>query len=446
MPFQALETFKNTNRAIALCIAISSYCIASPVATAQDAAAKPPSNQREYDSAQADAVTKLFKTEGFLTSEMLTKFTSNIKEYRTIVSKGTNGRNAKELEILKAGLEYRVSSLSDLSVQEDPRLFENASKNLEREIDRAGSLLSNADDKKQFRQLIFEMAMPMLKQLLKSNFKARSVAMEIMLAMEVVPQRGSTRMQMFSGVEQVFIDILKDPNQPDAVKLRAANSAKRYLQKADAIPQIENALALAMIPELKRKFVGVGYQNALLMALEYVRAPRRLIGTRAPIVLQAAVETMSDTTQAIRTRCRAARLAGQQVGYDNNANFEPVAWKISEVALDAALLYSQAKNQKDVEWKYCGWYLYTAFHHEDKVGKNSNRGLLNRAPKSELVKDAFDATFGPAAYMMFREGKLVSAIGKLNSWVGNNRPANLVYSPNCPPIKVRNQAGGQTGG
>ena len=447
MPFQTLETYKMTSRLKALCIVTCSLCVAGSSIFAQGEG-KPPANQREYDSAQATAVVKLHKLEGLLSDEILTKFPSIAKEYVRIVTTGTNGRNAQELAILKSGLEFKIYSLSDLAVQEDPRQVENATKALERDIGGAGRLIGNADDKKRFRQLMFDQAMPMLKRLIKSNYLARSISMEMMLAMEVVSGRGSTRMQMMDGIDQVFIDVLKDPDQPDAVKIRAANSIKRYLQKADAVPQIENALADALIPELTRKFVGVEYQNYILMALESVRAPRRLVGDKSPFVLRAAVETMSDVTLHIRTRCRAARLAGQQAGLDTSVNWDPIAWKISQLALEASLRFAQAPNQADTEWKYSGWYLYLAFHHADRAGKAEIKGLLNRAPKSQVVLDAFKVTFDVAAYLAFGEGKLAPAIGKLDDWVTKNQPANLVYSPSCPPIKVGGAAaaGGQPGG
>ncbi|MCR9199108.1 MAG: hypothetical protein NXI04_10715 [Planctomycetaceae bacterium] len=392
-----------------------------------------PDTKPAYDAAQKQAVMQLRKTDGLLTKEILDKFTAKSREYRDLVYRGTDGRNAAQLEVIRTGLAYKIFSLSDRAIQDDPRLLENAFTSLDRDISRAGGALTNADDKKRFRSLLFREAFPMIEKLMENNFISRSMGLELLLILEVVPGRGNTRMEMFDETHKVIVRVLNDPTQPDAVKLRAANSAKRYLERADAIPQIENEIALALAAEAKRKFVGVPYQNSLLLALEHVSAPRQLVSPRQPVALKVAVELMTDKNQPIRTRCRAARLAGR-VGYDAQVDYEPVAWLVADVALETSLLYAQSKNKKDVSWQLCGWYLYTGFMAENRGERQNKFGMLNRVPDSAVVKGSYQAIIPLVRVLLSGKGNLNAAVGSLNKWNQANQPADLEYDPSCPPI------------
>lgn len=438
MPFHNAETNKFRHSLAVFSFVALTLCIGAP-----DGFSQPPRNQRAYEAEQANAVVTLRNKEGLLTAQMLEDYTAIAKSLRSFLAAGPNGPNGRapqNMKNLKTGLQYLVLVLSDLDVQDNARVFENARKKLDSVLSKAGSLISNADDKKRFRQTVYETAYPYLEQLLQSNLLSRSIAMEALLNMEVVQPRGGARMVMFDDVDKALLSVLTDPKQPDAVKLRAANSAKRFLAKADAVPQVENALAIALIDELKRKFVGYEYQNTIISALENVHNPRQLVAPRAPIVMCAAVTVLSDKTQHIRTRCRAARLAGR-VAFDSQINFDPIAWKIADLALDTALIYNQAPNKKDPQWLKCGWFLFTAFQAGNRQEKAALKGILNRAPKSKVVLGAYNAIKPVLQVLMTGKGQLGAAAAKLNNWTSKNQPANLIYDAACPPIKVQAQPG-----
>lgn len=439
MPFHNAETNKYRRSSAVISFVVFTLCVSAPYGLAQA-----PKTQREYDTQQANSVVALRNVPGLLTPEMLKNYSAIEKEMRSVLASGNNGRNGKEADkILKNGLQYLVLKLSELDVQDNPQALEVARKKIEGVISKAGSLISNADDKKRFRQTVCEAAYPFVEQLLQSNLLARSLGMEILLSMEVVQPRGGKRMVVFDQVDKALLRILTDPKQPDAVKLRAATSVKRFLAKADATPLIENALAKALIDELQRKFVSYEYQNTLIMALENVHAPRQLVSPRSPIVMCAAVQVLSDKSQHIRTRCRAARLVGR-CGYDSQIKFDPIAWKIADLALDTALLYNQSKNKDDDQWLKCGWYIFTAFHAASRAERDS-KGILNRDPKSEVALGAFAATKPVLKVLLTGKGALGAAAGGLNNWIQKNKPADLTYDSTCPPIKATADQPGQNG-
>ncbi len=405
------------------------------------AEAQEPSTQQDYEIAQRKAVTALRRLDtGLITPQVFSDYNKNLKTYRTLLSNGTNGRTQRDLDVLRAGLMYRILVLSDVTIQGDAKTLEIAFTNVERDISGAGNLILNANDKKTFRELVYKEALPRIQKLVQDNFLARSMGLELLLEMEVVQPRGNARIEMFDQVHDVILSILKDKGQPDAVKIRAANSAKRYLIKANAIPQIQNALAEAMIAELTRPFVSVPFQNTILMALEHITSPRQLVAPRKPIVFDAAVSILSDQSQDLRIRCRAARVLGR-AGYDAQIDFEPLAWKVAELTLETAARFSQASNRKDPMWDYCGWYLYTAFHHESRQETSGRppadpKGFLNRAAKSELVRAAYTAAVGPAANMAFDDKPVDGRqLTTLAAWTDKNTPANMKYDPSSAPVR-----------
>ena len=405
------------------------------------AAAQQPTNQQDYDIAQRKAVTAVRRIDGgLITPEVFANYNKHLKAYRSLLSSGANPRNQGEMETLRAGLKYRILVLSDSTVQGGGSAFGIAFSNVERDLSSAGNLIQNAIDKKSFRELVYRESLPLIKQLLQDNLLARSAGLELALEMEVVAPRGGARIEMFDQVDDLILSVLNDQTQPDAVKIRAANSAKRYLIKANAIPQIQNALAEALIAELNRPFAGVALQNAVLMALEYVTSPRQLVGERKPIVLEAVVNVMSDQTRELRLRCRAARVAGR-TGYDAQVNFEPIAWKVAELTLETAARFSQDQNKDKPDWDFCGWYLYTAFHHENKQETQGRppgepKGFLNRDAKSEVIRSGYVTAVGPMGQMMFENSAVdVRQLTSLAKWTDKNIPSNMKFDQTCDEIK-----------
>ncbi|MEZ6132458.1 MAG: hypothetical protein R3C59_27660 [Planctomycetaceae bacterium] len=412
---------------------------------AKDAQPDPPAKDRqEYERQQSRRVLRLKrKRTNLLTPEVIRNFKSNEKDYRNILRTGTKGRNQEELDVLKSGLVYRVYSLSDSDIQEDPQLFPAMNVSLSRDLGSAAptAMMPNARERRDFRQLVFNMTMPLLEQLLKEgNFLARSSALHRMLDLEVVPPRGGGRMEMFDTVDDAYINVLKDPLQPDAIKAIAANCIKVYLQKADATPQIEIAFAEAITAELERPYLSAPYQITLLQALEFVRAPRAFAGAKPPVIYCSLVKLVADRSNDIEVRCRACRVMGR-CGWDKQLNLDVLAWKTVELTAETAFLFNDSRDKTNMKWKYCGWYLYTAFHHETKAEAESAKsddmpkGFLNRAPDSQIVRDAYKNGVAAMAHLLASNAPMPARVGGTAlQWSTQNKPTDLKFDPACPPI------------
>lgn len=405
--------------------------VAGAAAAEADAAQLSPA--KAYELKQQEMVRTLKKMDNsLLTPEIFKAFSSGNRDYRSVLSSGTNGRNPKDMETLRMGLRYRIYSLSDRDIQNDARALEDAYKNLSRDLGRAGSLMPNPGDKQRFRELLFSEAVPMLQKLLDNNLLARSLALEALLE-TIVATPSNRKPSLYDTVDDIYISVLKSPDQPDVIKARTAHSIRKYLVKADAVPQVQIAFATAIINELKNNLTDKDYQYVLLTALEEIAAPREVVGQKRPIVMMAATDVMRDRSRDNLVRCRAASILGI-AGSDSQINYDVLAWAVSELALEMGSRFNQSQNRSSPEWQLCGWYLYLAFHHADRQ-KMSN-GFLNRAPKSTVVRDAYQNSLPVMLDLMVSKNPVPNTkLGALLKWTNGNKPNPLVYDPAAPPLQ-----------
>jgi hypothetical protein len=397
-----------------------------------------------YERAQIKEVLRIKRLNtDLLTKELVLGFKMIEKDYRDILRSGTNGRNQKELAVLREGLTYRILTLSDSDIQKDAPKFVTANSTLQRELLQAGNraAIPNDSQRQQFRELVYTEAMPLLNRLLKEgNLLSRSAALQRLLDLESIPQRSQGRMKMFDDVDDVYIRVLSEPTQPDAVKTLAATAMRTYLQKADAVSTIELAFAEAIVKELARPHLSTAYQINLLQSLEFVRAPRLLAGKKEALIYCAMAQLIKDRNIDILVRCRAARVMGR-VGWDRDISFDILAWAVSDLTVDTAVQFNAAQDQKDPKWAHCGWYLYTAFHHENsnetqgKPPSELPKGFLNRAPESNVVRDAYANSHVVMAHLMFVPQNVKKQnLTSLFDWVRNSKPASLEFDAACAPF------------
>ena len=436
-----VSEYNHTLRRTPFLVVFACVLSASSAGIGQEPALNP---KAEYEQAQMKAVQNLRRGgKSLLTQEIVMGFAAIEKDYRDLLRNGTNGRNQKEMAILKAGLARRILALSDPDIQQDAPKFNTANTTLQRELLQAGTkaAIPNPAQRQQFRELVYKEAVPLLKRLLaEGNLLSRSQALQRLLDLESVPQRSQARMRMYDDVDDIYLQVLGDAEQPDAVKTLAATAMRSYLQKADAVSTIEIAFAVAIIKELARPHLSDAYRINLLQTLEFVRAPRMLAGNKEAFIYCAMADLIKNRDIDIQVRCRAARVMGR-AGWDRAINFDVLAWAVGELTIEAAVQFNGSKNKKDPKWAYCGWYLYTAFHHENRTetdGKPPSdmpKGFLNRDAASTVVREAYANSHAIMAHLMFIPQDIKpQSLGPLFKWVQASKPADLKYDAGCPPF------------
>lgn len=398
-----------------------------------------------YQVTQRRAVQKLQRmNNGLVTPEIITAYTKHFRDYRTLIRMGTNGRIPREMEILRAGLNYRVFQLSEQSIQQNQIDLENALKTIRREISQAGSGINNAQQQLQFRELMFKEMLPLLRQLLKNNLIARSCAIEILPDMEVVRNGPQGRITMFDQVDDVLVEVLNDPKQPNAIKLRALNSITNYLQKLNAIPQIQMSFAKAIDAQLKLPYTSVPYQEFLLVALEEITAAREVVAPKRPLVFETAVSVMQDPKRNLGIRCHAAAVLGR-AGSDAQINMEPLAWAVADLTGEVGATMFKGGNAKPFTWNFCGYHLFRAYRHWDPKEEEGGspgypKGFLNRDARSDMIRSAWEAA-APVIVGLVEEnrGTVTKGFLGLAKWLEGNAPTNLKYDAGAPPLTRPNR-------
>jgi len=334
-------------------------------------------------------------------------------------------------------LRFYVFQLSDPKLTEDAGQVQQLKNNLERRISGVGSRRTLQAEQEAIRMAVMGEVLKLLNDLMENNFIARSVAIELMPTLIVFapPNKPIAVRKMLPGVARSLVAILTDPKQPDTVKARAAMSIKQHLARVIAGGVDQARYVEAIHDELISHVKSPVYQYVLVDTLSMISIPRQVDGDREALAIETLVMVMQDNRRDLLTRCRAAAGLGQ-VGYDRPVNFDPIAWKIVQLAGETGDAYNAAGDRGD-SWKYCGQYLYLAFHHPNAqlAVADIPHGILNRTPGSKLVNEAYRKTLPVAAHLYLERPSVPKdALKSASEWVSTSRPEDLSYEPQAEPI------------
>ncbi|MCH2200732.1 MAG: hypothetical protein MK102_02075 [Fuerstiella sp.] len=343
--------------------------------------------------------------------------------FRKILRNGTQN----DTETLKNGLRWEIYRASDPVYKSNPAGFQGLKARLQNNIlSNAGVGIGGRRQRLEFRKLVCSEALICLKELLENNFQARSLAVELLPSLETVTD--ARQRQIFDDAADVLIEVLANEQQPDAIKLRAAESIALYLQNCDPGALIEIKFAAAVRDELDSWLPATGYQIHLIDALSRVRAAREIVGTtRRPVVIETLVAVMQDKRREALIRCRAAGALGL-AGIDDSIKGAPLAWKVVQLSAEMAAAYNQDSSYK--HWSTCGLELFFAFKDRDASSQRgqSLNGMLNKFDQSALVQSAYAQALPVIAAVLDRQGEVDAAtIESVNKWVSDNQPNDLSF-------------------
>lgn len=354
-------------------------------------------------------------------------------QFRRILRDGTQ-RGTPGFRILQDGLRWEIYRASDPVYKSSPARFQGLKTRLQNNIlDNAGRSIGGRRQKLAFRELVCSEALSLLKDLLNNNLQARSLAIELLPSLETITDTGQRR--ILDEAADVLIDVLNDVQQPDAVKLRAAESITLYLQNVEPGAQIEIKFAMAIGSELESWLPATGYQVHLIDAISRVRTAREVIGaTRRPVVIETLVDVIQDKRREPLVRCGAAGALGL-VGVDQRINGDPLAWKVTQLSAEMAAAYNQ--NSGYQYWSTCSLELFFAFKHRDIESQSTQlpNGMLNKWDQSTLVRSAYAQVLPIVAAVLDRQDQVDAAtIENVNQWVADNQPNNMRFDPDSLPV------------
>lgn len=358
-------------------------------------------------------------------------------EYRRVLQNGPNLSNARDAAIIQQALEFRIFRATDPANQSSPRTMSNILNELRRDLKSIGSQINNPQARQRYREEVLTIAHTLLLKLMDNNLDARVFAVSILPDLEVIAKSaGQNRIVILDLVPGTLASLQNDANQPDAVRVNVAVQSRRFLETTEALPVNQMKIANSLSTELSRKDTEAAYQLALVDALSFVAQPREVVGRSVPSVFESLKNVVCDRSRFITVRCRAASGLGR-IGYDPQINFDPLAWKVAELATEVARYFNQSPGNP--AFKTCGWDLYLAFHHAnsdaDETGGSNPKGMLNRAPRSQLVKDAYANTLKIILPLLQNTQAIPQAeLAAVMDWAAQNVPANLLYDANGTPV------------
>lgn len=330
---------------------------------------------------------------------------------------------AADLANLTLVLQHRFFQMTDPAFVADPAKVQGLFRDMDREIHRAGSQAGNTQAIRSYRQKYCDAVLAVAKQLFDNNLDARFFAIHT-IKLLYVEKTQAGRIENHQESLAALNDLLKDPGQPDQVKVTVAAGILYILSNMSVIPQQQAEVSDAIADELDRACTEPGYQLVLLETLFKVSIARKPVGPPVTTVMQTFIKIIDDQSRRIDVRCHAAFGIGQ-AAYDERINFDPIAFKLANLALDASKYFNQSPGLP--AWQQCGVDLFFALRHEDKNGLAKKipmlpQGILNRAAQSAVVSDSGKLIMKIAVPLVNNNAKIPQADQiELNNWIQANQ-------------------------
>ena len=332
---------------------------------------------------------------------------------------------AADLENLSLVLKYRLFQATDPTFVANPDNVKNMLNEMDRENRGAGGQAGNAQRIKEYRQKYGDAVLAVAKQMFGNSLDARSIAIQVIKEL-YVNKTATGLTENHSESLAALIGLLKDSEQPDSVKDMAAAAIGYVLSNMDVIPQQQAEVSDVIAAELDRPCTEVAYQMDLVQTLFNITIARQPVGPPITTAMRTFVKLVEDRKRPLQVRCHAAFGIGQGA-FDNRIDFDPLAWKVANLALEASVFFNQAPGNS--AWEQCGSDLFFAHRHVDKVGLAKDppmlpKGMMNRAAQSVPVNESGILTLRIAVPLINNKKKIPQEDQlALKAWIDANKEA-----------------------
>jgi hypothetical protein len=305
-------------------------------------------------------------------------------------------RSEESKAIIRNGIRYR---LNELTLKENRKDLARVRERLTaQDLRQAGTVgLAKADQIRDFRQQLLTIVVEETEKLFDNNGYVRIQAAILLGELNLIedddPAKGLKR-EAFALGARPLCKVIKDPEQPEAVKIVSVLSMIRILRQGNPNVELKRDIATAMISELKRTDTHVWYQTRLAEGLGGNDVPLDL--NREPFVFNTLNAVMKDPKRDLQVRAQAAWSLGRHPLVPQ-VDLRRLAADVVAVGYDLAK--AQSAKPGVAQWKRCSFTLYLAFQAKDKDDLDATRqhpgGLFNlnpapRAAEAAEIKAAYD--------------------------------------------------------
>jgi hypothetical protein len=340
--------------------------------------------------------------------------------------------NQSNEEAIRRWAKLRIAQLT--AVDDWSKLSEITGSEILLPLRTAGLKQSNANRVRDFREVVCKALTDACKSVLDNNFYVRMQAVRILSELNV-RERPTTGVNPAPAVSYVpamepLLDVIGDPNQPDALKVLAAKGVARIADHADIIPaELKFRAADVLTKELARADTFWWYQMRLADASAAIEFEIDRNGQ--PIVVDTLLAVIADNKRSCMARTAAAKALGRTPITAGKFDEKAAADRLVQLARDMSVAYNKAPQK--VQWYECFINLYLTFKPdagEDPAGLPQNslirRGSLpaaldNAAQRiTPVVKHVVNQRLGQQNAI---PGELIQRLSELLKVANNTPPA-----------------------
>lgn len=281
--------------------------------------------------------------------------------------------NPANEEAIRRWANLRIAQLT--AVDEWSKLGEITSTEILLPLRTAGLKQSNPNRVLEFRRAVCKALTEACKSVLDNNFYVRMQAVRILSELNVRESEtvGNRRPAVsYVPAMEPLLDVIADPEQPEALKILAAVGVARTANHADIIPaELKFRAADILTKELARADTPWWYQMRLAAAAAAIEFEIDRNGQ--PIIVDTLLAVIADGNRSCMARTAAAKALGRTPIAAGKFDEKAAADGLVQLARDMSLAYNKAPDK--VQWYECFINLYLTFKPnagEDPAGLPQN--------------------------------------------------------------------------
>jgi hypothetical protein len=370
--------------------------------------------------------------------DTIAKWKKDVNEYQKRLRQGDMTPAGKA--VISNGIKYRIALMTLKDNQQNLHKFREDL--TVRDMNLAGLLLNKPQQVKDFRRFVMEEVAKEAAPLLENNFYVRVHGATLYgeLNLTVENSDKTLKLETYTPAVEPLRKVLRDPNQPEAVKIAAARGIVRLVRFGElpANKRFETAkdvLAALAVPD-----IHYWYQMRLIDALSTLDVPKDL-ETQKPTIVPALTAIVLDPKRNWHVRAEAARALGR-VPLDPQVNISNLVQALAQLGLDMTKAAQQQPKQP--QWKMTFYKLYLAFqphNAEDRdAAKKGKAGLLNNASAAALAKQPYDLVVPVLNNVLNDKPITAEQVKGFEDWVSKNSPRSAVQA-NQPANLAPNTSG-----
>lgn len=302
-----------------------------------------------------------------------------------------------------------------------------------------------------FRRYVLDGIIKKARELFDNNFYVRLNVIMLLerLNLEEGNIRGVGRVA-YAPVSAPLLEILRDPDQHEAVKIRAVTGLKRILEIGRPKRELTNEIALEFIAQLEQEASMYWYPMRLVDALGSVDEPlitkRANVPVQQPFHVQALAMVMRDPNHHWIVRSEAAKSLGR-VSLHSSVNAALLAHEIVVYCSQMSAAFNKEPNH--FYWHQCFVDVYLAFKPRDsdekaRIERVKPATLITKLPGQKSISDAYQQIL-PAVIHVLNQPQVVNNVRSnlpippatleaTTTWISENKPSINQIAPGLPAL------------